>query len=66
MKSIFSFESSFLYQIKFSMSLVSLMHSIKNNSSKSYEISKIEFEDNLFYFKGCLHLSNGEAKLHAF
>jgi len=62
-KSILPVDSTLVRQIQSSMSSDPLVHDIKNPSSKSHDVSKFEFKNNLLYFEGRLYVPEGEARL---
>ena len=55
-------DSTFAKQIQSSMSSDPLVHDIKNPSSKSHDVSKFKFKNNLLYFEGRLYVPEGEAR----
>jgi len=62
-KSTLTVDSTLVKQIQSSMSSDPLIHDIQNPLSKSHDMSKFEFNNNLLYFEGRLYILEEEACL---
>lgn len=62
-KSTLIVDSTLIKQFQSSMSSDPLIHDIRNPSSKSHDMSKFEFKNNLLYFEGHLYIPKGEVRL---
>lgn len=65
-KSILNVDSIFVEQIQSSMSFNPLVDDFKSNSSKSHDISKFNFKNDLLYFEGWLYIQKDKAQLGVF